>query len=70
MAAAIRHPMGQHVAIVAGPSVRLTEARMHGLAPVMLATATELAEACEGSEYLAQALRAIGRPALARTTGT
>jgi DNA-binding IclR family transcriptional regulator len=73
MAAPIRHRTGQRVigvVSVAGPSVRLTEARMRELGPQVLATAAELAEVCEGSEYLAQASRAIGRPALARATGT
>ncbi len=72
MAAAIRHRSGQRVigvVSVAGPSVRLTEKRMHELAPRMLTTADELEDACEGSEYLSQASRSIGRPAHAHATG-
>lgn len=64
MAAPIRHRASRRVigvVSVAGPSVRLTEARMHELAPLMLATANELADACEGSDYLAQASRSVAR---------
>ena len=48
MAAAVRHPVTGGVVgtvSVAGPSVRLTEARMHDLAPALLASAAELADA-------------------------
>lgn len=65
MASAIRHPATQGVVgvvSVAGPSVRLTEARMHELAPTMLAAAADLAEACDGSDYLMQASRSLPRP--------
>ncbi len=60
MAAPIRHRVSDRVigvVSVAGPSVRLDEARMHELAPRMLEAAAELADACEGSQYLAQASR-------------
>jgi len=60
MAAAIRHPGTRGVVgvvSVAGPSVRLTEARMHQLAPAMLAAAAELADACRSSEYFTAAGR-------------
>jgi len=66
MAAAIRHPgSGRVVGVVsvAGPSVRLTEARMKELAPQLLAASAELAEACDGSAYLSQAAQAVGRGA-------
>lgn len=61
MAAAIRHPGTRGVVgvvSVAGPSVRLTEARMHQLAPAMLAAAAELSDACKSSEYFTTASRA------------
>ena len=64
MAAAVRHPVtGGVVGVVsvAGPSVRLTEARMHELAPVMLAAASELSDACKSSEYFAAASRSTAR---------
>ena len=64
MAAAVRHPAtGGVVGVVsvAGPSVRLTEARMHELAPVMLAAASELSDACKSSEYFAAASRSSAR---------
>lgn len=70
MAAAIRHPVSGNVVgvvSVAGPSVRLTEARMHELAPQLLATAAELADACDGSAYLSQAARPIERGGSVRT---
>jgi DNA-binding IclR family transcriptional regulator len=60
MAAAIRHPVTHGVigsVSVAGPSVRLTETRMHELGPVLLASAAELADACVGSEYFTAASR-------------
>lgn len=66
MAAAVRHPAtGGVVGVVsvAGPSVRLTEARMRELVPVMLSAATELSDACGGSEYFTAASRSAGRPA-------
>jgi DNA-binding IclR family transcriptional regulator len=55
MAAPIRHRIGGRaigVVSVAGPSVRLTEARMHAIAPLVLAAAAVLAEAADGSEYV------------------
>jgi IclR family acetate operon transcriptional repressor len=64
MAVAIRHPVTRGVVgviSVAGPSVRLTEPRMHELAPAMLAAAADLSEACDGSDYLAQASRSFLR---------
>jgi len=60
MATAIRHPVTQGVVgtvSVAGPSVRLTEARMPALAPAMLAAAAELADACKSSEFFIAASR-------------
>ncbi len=64
MAAAVRHPVtGGVVGVVsvAGPSVRLTEARMHALAPVMQAAAAELSDACKSSEYFTAASRSTER---------
>lgn len=66
MAAAVRHPAtGGVVGVVsvAGPSVRLTEARMHELAPLMLAAAAELSDACKSSDYFTAASRSTTRPA-------
>jgi DNA-binding IclR family transcriptional regulator len=66
MAAAIRHPVTGGVVgtvSVAGPSVRLTEARMHELAPALLASAAELADAGAASPFFAAASRAPVRPA-------
>lgn len=60
MAAAVRHPATRGVigvVSVAGPSVRLTDARMDELAPVLLEAAAELADASATSEYFT----AIGR---------
>jgi IclR family acetate operon transcriptional repressor len=65
MAAAVRHPVtGAVVGVVsvAGPSVRLTEARMHALAPLVLAAAAELSDACRSSAYFS----ASSRPGAAR----
>jgi hypothetical protein len=70
MAAAVRHPVTGGVAgvvSVAGPSVRLTEARIHELAPVMLAAAAELSDACTSSDYFTAASRSTGRPAALAT---
>lgn len=70
MAAAIRHPVTHGVVgvvSVAGPSVRLTAERMQALAPAMLAAATELSDACEGSEYLTQRSRSHERSPSARS---
>jgi DNA-binding IclR family transcriptional regulator len=67
MAAAIRHPVtGGVVGVVsvAGPTVRLTEARMHELAPLMLAAASELSDACRSSDYFTMASRSTGRAAV------
>jgi IclR family acetate operon transcriptional repressor len=64
MAAAVRHPVtGGVVGVisVAGPSVRLTEARMHALAPVMQAAADELSDACKASDYFTAASRSAAR---------
>jgi IclR family transcriptional regulator, acetate operon repressor len=75
MAAAVRHPGNRRVigvVSVAGPSVRLTETRMHALAPLLLSAAAELSEACDGSEFLmranphpGQASRQSGAPSIA-----
>jgi IclR family transcriptional regulator, acetate operon repressor len=65
MAAVVRHPMtGGVVGVVsvAGPSVRLTEARMQELAPAMLAAAAELSDACKSSDYFTAASRSTDRP--------
>jgi len=51
------------VVSVAGPSVRLTEARMHELAPRVLAAAAELSDACKSSDYFTAASRSTTRPA-------
>ena len=64
MAAAVRHPAtGGVVGVVsvAGPSVRLTEARIHDLAPLLLAAASELSDACRSSDYFAAASRSSAR---------
>jgi DNA-binding IclR family transcriptional regulator len=69
MAAAIRHPVTHEivgVVSVAGPSVRLNEARMHELAPQMIAAAAELSDACKSSEYFAVASRSPGPAATRR----
>lgn len=65
MAAAIRHPATGGVVgtvSVAGPSIRLTEARMRDLAPALLAGAAELADASAASPFFAAASRASPRP--------
>jgi DNA-binding IclR family transcriptional regulator len=72
MAAAILHPVTRGVVgtvSVAGPSVRLTEARMQELAPAMLAAAGELADASTNSPFFTTASRSLERPA-ARTRRT
>jgi DNA-binding IclR family transcriptional regulator len=54
MAAAVHHPVTQGVVgtvSVAGPSVRLTEARMHELAPALLAAAAEISDGCAHSDF-------------------
>ena len=72
MAAAIRHPFTRGVAgtvSVAGPSVRLTEARMHELAPALLAAAAALADASAGSDFFTAASRSHDHaPAAKRVT--
>jgi len=71
MAAAVRHPLtGGVVGVVsvAGPSVRLTEARMHELAPAMLAAAAELSDACKSSEYFTTTSRSSGSGGTRRDT--
>ncbi|MNH47149.1 hypothetical protein D3C79_1102410 [compost metagenome] len=53
MAAVVRHPLDGHalgVLSVAGPSARMSEARMHELAPVLLAAVAELSAASPASE--------------------
>ncbi|QBF25067.1 IclR family transcriptional regulator [Pseudomonas tructae] len=53
LAAVVRHPLDGHavgVLSVAGPSARMSEARMHALAPVLLAAAAELSAASPASE--------------------
>ncbi|MFJ1338501.1 IclR family transcriptional regulator [Pseudomonas caricapapayae] len=53
LAAVVRHPVDGHtvgVLSVAGPSARMSEARMHALAPVLLAAAEELSAASPASE--------------------
>ena len=47
LAAVVRHPLDGHVVgvlSVAGPSARMSEARMHELAPALLAATAELSE--------------------------
>jgi IclR family transcriptional regulator, acetate operon repressor len=61
IAAAVRHPLTAGVIgtlSIAGPSVRMTEARMSELAPALLAAAGELSSASQGSIYLSEAGRA------------
>ena len=70
MAAAVRHPVSGGVVgvvSVAGPTVRLTEARMHELAPLMLAAASELSDACRSSDYFAAASRSAPHAAIHAT---
>jgi IclR family acetate operon transcriptional repressor len=65
MAAAIRHPLTGGVVgtvSIAGPSVRLTEARMHELAPALLDAARELADASTSSPFFTAASRSLDRP--------
>ncbi|MAG66693.1 MAG: IclR family transcriptional regulator [Pseudomonas sp.] len=53
MAAVVRHPLDGHplgVLSVAGPTARLSETRMHELAPCLLAAAQELSGASQASE--------------------
>jgi DNA-binding IclR family transcriptional regulator len=53
LAAVVRHPLDGHVVgvlSVAGPAARLSEARLHELAPTLLAAAAELSSACPASE--------------------
>jgi len=52
LAAVVRHPVDGHplgVLSVAGPSVRLTENRMHQLAPLALRAADELSQSSQSS---------------------
>lgn len=52
LAAVVRHPRDAHVIgvlSIAGPSVRLTEAQMHALAPKLLAAAEELSQTSQAS---------------------
>jgi DNA-binding IclR family transcriptional regulator len=63
MAAAVIHPRtGKAIGTIsiAGPSFRLTAARMHELAQNLRAAATQLSQASAGSEFLAGAARARG----------
>jgi len=49
----VRHPVDGHavgVLSVAGPSARIDEARMHELAPMLLAATAELSAASPASE--------------------
>ncbi|MDE1166816.1 MAG: IclR family transcriptional regulator [Pseudomonas sp.] len=53
LAAVVRHPQDGHVLgvlSVAGPTARLSEAKLHDWAPVLLAAAVELSQACPASE--------------------
>lgn len=53
LAAVVRHPQDGHVVgvlSVAGPTARLNEARLHELAPALLAAAAELSAASPASE--------------------
>jgi IclR family acetate operon transcriptional repressor len=72
MAVAVHHPVTRGVVgvvSVAGPSVRLTEERMHALAPLVLAAAAELSDACKSSAYFTAASRP-GAPRTAQTQET
>lgn len=62
MAAVIRAgPTGEvrGTVSIAGPALRLTEGRLHELAPLLLAAAGELAQAAVGSPALARARRDV-----------
>jgi DNA-binding IclR family transcriptional regulator len=53
IAAVVRHPLdGRIVGVlsVAGPSARMTQARLHELAPTLLMFAEELSQASQASE--------------------
>lgn len=66
MASAVRHPVtGGLVGVVsvAGPSVRLTEPRIHQIAPTLLQAALDLSDACRSSDYFLAASRANGHRA-------
>lgn len=74
LAAVVRHPVsGQVVGVVgiAGPSVRLTEARLPELAPLVLAAATELAIAAAANPLPLSVIPSapIGRGSVAFTAG-
>jgi len=59
MAAPVRAPGGPAIGVVtiAGPLVRLTEARMEALAPALMATAQDVMAASKASPMLARAQR-------------
>lgn len=59
MAAAVRAPGGPAIGVVtiAGPLVRLTEARMEALAPALMATAQDVMAASKASPLFARASR-------------
>lgn len=64
VAAPIRHPhSGQVIGVVsvAGPHLRLTDARLEELGPAVVAATNELAGACAGSPFLKRAIAAAGR---------
>jgi DNA-binding IclR family transcriptional regulator len=66
MAAAILHPR-KSCAIgtvsIAGPSFRMTPARIVELAPALLTAAAELSQASIGSEFLSETIRATATTA-------
>jgi IclR family acetate operon transcriptional repressor len=60
LAAVVRHPTTQQAigtVSITGPSSRLTEQRLHELAPLVVAAADELSQASIGSDLLAEASR-------------
>ena len=69
MAATIRHPASRAVVgvvSVAGPLVRLTDARMDELAPAMLSAAAQLSDASSSSEFFT----AVGRASIGASEPT
>lgn len=54
---------------IAGPAVRMTDAHVQALAPVLAAAARDLGEASRGSTYFSTTLRAMGETQAERARG-
>lgn len=66
VAAPVKHPVtGQVIGVisVAGPHIRLTDERLEGLGPAVVAATNDLAAACAGSPFLKRAIAAANRNA-------